>query len=901
MNSLLHPKTPVLTSADGRGALLRTVAYHRAQASEAPSTRVTRQRYDALGHQTEQWDPRLHDLAATDTRVKANQQTRFSLSGQELRSDSVDGGWRVSLFNAAAQAVTLWDGRGTRIRFDYDEQSRPVAQFETAAGDTPEKCVERFAYAANTTEDAQRNRCGRVLRHDDPAGSVWHEAFAVTGQPAIETRRFCISLATPNWPNTPLDPHSYSTRWRYDALGAVMTHTDAAGHVRTFAVDIAGRPCASQLDGLDLLKRCEYNAFDQVEVEQAGNDVLTIASYSPANGLLHRLKANTLAAHLLQDLYYQYDPVGNIERIEDLAQPVQWFAQQQIEAVSTYRYDTLYQLIEATGRENASQRIGPELPGLEIFGARDDSHWRNYTQTYTYDSGANLTSLRHDAGAGNSYLQQMVVAEHSNRSLLKGEVPVDFASGFDANGNLLALIPGQFLQWNARNQVHQVTQVVRAQLDGQDNDLETYLYDGEGQRVRKVRRAKTGGGEQISQTLYLPGLEVRESTRGERLHVMTTQAGRNNVRVLHWEAGRPDEIDQDQWRYSLVDHLGSSTLELDQTGNLISQESYYPYGGTSWWAARNAVQARYKTVRYSGKERDATGLYHYGFRYYAPWLQRWISTDPSGYVDGLNLFAMLRNNPMRYKDKTGLDSTEATAAKTFKAAKKLAIARLGQAQQFLKTLKNKDNALQIGRVFFGSTFDASHLDKWSTQLSHVKSALEKLKTSKNIEYKQAKTGHDQTVAELNTSHYSSENKHNLKYITAYSEKINEINNSAFLGLEHIAHIAIHEISHGALNTEDFKYIGVMGTPGFHDLTQLANLPMLENETVGEPLTLAQRQEKSRKIEDARKNADSFTTATRYLAYAQKDPALVEQLTHAHNTWVTTKKVNPLIIKLEHLY
>ena len=656
MNSLMNQKTPVLTSIDGRAALLRTVIYHRTDASQASSTRVTRQWYDALGHLTEQWDPRLNDLAATDPSVTANQQTRFSLSGQELRSDSEDAGWRVSFYNAAAQTVHRWDGRESFMRLDYDEQQRPVALFEKGADENVEQCVERFIYAANNTEDAQRNRCGRMLRHDDPAGSLWYEAFAVTGQTLIETRRFCVSLSAPHWPDAPLQTASYSTHWQYDALGAVKAQTDAVGHIQTFNLDIASHPRASQLDGMPLLKSCEYNAFDQVDTEQAGNNVQTIARYSALDGRLISLKASTSTGHLLQDLHYQYDPLGNIERIQDLAQPVQWFAQQQVEAVSTYRYDTLYQLIEATGRENASQRIGPELPGLEIFGARDDSHWRNYTQTYTYDSGANLTSLKHDAGAGNAYLRQMVVAEHSNRSLLKGEVPVDFASSFDANGNQQVLAPGQLMSWNARNQLYQVTQVVREEPDGQDDDVETYIYDGAGQRVRKVRRAKTGGGEQVLEVLYLHGLEIRTSTTGEQLHVVTTQAGRNHIRVLHWQA------EPDQWRYSLGDHLGSSTLELDQAGELISQETYYPYGGTSWWAARNAVQAKYKTLRYSGKERDATGLYYYGARFYAPWLQRWINPDPAGTLDGLNLYRMLRNNPLRFIDEEGNQPKEVTDA-----------------------------------------------------------------------------------------------------------------------------------------------------------------------------------------------------------------------------------------------
>lgn len=653
MSYQLHQKTPVLTSMDGRGAGLRTVAYHRVTADGPTSTRATLQRYDARGHRVEQWDPRLSALAETDTHVMANQKTCFSLSGQALRNESVDAGWRVTLYNAAKQTVFRWDGRGTSSRCDFDEQLRPVALFEIAKGQTDERCDEHFVYAATGPEDARRNRCGRVLRHDDPAGSLWHEAFAVSGQPLIETRRFCTALTPPDWPDAPLQTESYTTRWNYDALGALIAQTDAANHVRTFDVDIAGRPYASQLDDVVLLKSCEYSAFDQVQIERTGNNVLTLASYSPANGRLLRLKSTTQTDHLLQDLHYQYDPVGNIERIEDLAQPVQWFAQQRIEAINTYRYDTLYQLIEATGRENASQRIGPGLPGLELFGSQDDSRWRNYSQTYSYDNGNNLISLKHDAGTNNTYLRQMVVAEHSNRSLFKGDGPVNFIAGFDGNGNQQELAPGQILNWNTRNQLHQATQVKRDEPDGRDDDVEIYIYDGEGQRRRKTRRAKTSGGEQISQVLYLPGLEIYTQTMGEQLDVVTTQAGRNHVRMLHWQAGRPQGIDKDQWRFSLADHLGSSTLELDQTGELISQETYYPYGGTAWWAARSAVQARYKTVRYSGKERDATGLYYYGERYYAPWLQRWASPDPAGTVDGLNAYRMLRNNPLRFIDIEG--------------------------------------------------------------------------------------------------------------------------------------------------------------------------------------------------------------------------------------------------------
>lgn len=656
MPASLHQHTPSLTVMDSRGLSVRTIAYHRGDVEEDIVARPHRQLFDVNGRLNEQWDPRLLELSKVEVGVQPNQTSVYSLSGQVLQTESVDAGWRVACHDSTGLLSDNWDGRHTHQRYHYDQLMRPVKVFEQACGDAPEQCVERFTYAGSSEEDARSNRCSQLIRHDDTAGSLRHEAFGLSGQPLVETRQFCTSLTTPTWPASEVDleVRTYTTHWRYDALGTLVEQTDAAGHVQRFEADVTGQPCASYLDGIALLKNTTYTAFGQVEVEKAGNDVVTTAHYSPEDGRLCSLKASKLAGKVLQDLYYQYDPVGNITRIEDLSQPVQWFARQRIQAVSSYTYDTLYQLTRATGRENASQTIGPDLPGLEIFGTKDDSRWRNYTQTYTYDSGANLTQLKHDAGTGNTYTREMVVDERSNRSLPKDVSTIDLTQGFDASGNQLGLAAGQVMQWNARNQLQQVTQVLRDEEDGQDDDVESYVYDGGGMRVRKVRRAKTRGGEHISDVRYLPGLEIRTRTSGEHLQLVIAQAGRNGVRLLHWESGRRKGIDNDQLRYSLSDQLGSSTLELDQHADLLSQESYYPYGGTAWWAAKSAVEAKYKTVRYSGKERDATGLYYYGFRYYAPWLQRWINPDPAGNVDKLNLYCMVRNNPLTLSDPDGL-------------------------------------------------------------------------------------------------------------------------------------------------------------------------------------------------------------------------------------------------------
>ncbi|TCB90302.1 RHS repeat protein, partial [Kosakonia quasisacchari] len=71
-------------------------------------------------------------------------------------------------------------------------------------------------------------------------------------------------------------------------------------------------------------------------------------------------------------------------------------------------------------------------------------------------------------------------------------------------------------------------------------------------------------------------LELRSSS-AETLQVITVgEAGRAQVRVLHWESGQPAGINNDQVRYSYDNLTGSSALEVDGSGELISQEEYYP-------------------------------------------------------------------------------------------------------------------------------------------------------------------------------------------------------------------------------------------------------------------------------------------------------------------------------------
>lgn len=671
MPSSLHHHTPALAAFDPRGLNVRSVAYHRLSSEDQIQARVSCQVYGSSGFLLEQWDPRLHRLRQREPHTRANQGSHFSLGGHLLLTRSVDAGRRWFLRGAAGHVLTRWDSRGGRQRYEFDQALRLTSTFEHGAHEARERCVEALSYAGNTAQDLAANRCGRLIRHDDACGTLHYDHYAFMGSLLSEQRTFRRALDPADWPlsvferDEALHAQRFTTTWQYNALGDVVAQIDAKGHCQhtVYGIDGLVRESALTLkDGVRqvLLDQRVCNASGRVQSERAGNNVMTVAHYCAFDERLERLVAYRAGqSHApLQALAYEYDHVGNITHIRDDAQPVRWSSNTQVSPDSTYVYDSLYQLIRATGRENAHNGAGPALAQYVGFGATDDSVWRRYTQNYRYDEAGNLTHLQHQVSSGQGYSRTLEVAAGSNHGLLNidpAHTPVNpgLGSGFDLNGNQHALLAGQTMHWTVANQLARVTLVRR---DHGRDDEEVYGYDAAGQRARKVRTTLAGQRSHTQQVLYLPGLQVRHDTAtGEQLNVITAQAGRCSVRVLQWDQHREQAIPDHQQRFSLTDQVGSSTLELNGQAQLLSQESYYPFGATAWWAAKNKAEAAYKTIRYAGKERDASGLYYYGFRYYAPWLQRWVSPDPAGDIEGLNVYAMVSNNPVSQTDNFGLN------------------------------------------------------------------------------------------------------------------------------------------------------------------------------------------------------------------------------------------------------
>lgn len=683
---------------DNRGMAVREIRYHRhPDRPLITDERITRHQYNASGVLTKSIDPRLHNFRQECTDVQPNFRYMAALNGAVLRTESVDAGVKIALNDIEGRphiAITAAEtGEAMTISWQYETDTLPGRQLsmtEQASGQTA-RITERFIYADNTDAEKALNLAGACVGHYDTAGLVQTDSVALTGVPLSVTRRLLQDAENPytvaDWQgedvsawNDRLEAERFTTLTAIDATGAMLTTTDAKGNIQWVAYDISGLLSGSWLTFKGgtkqvVVKSLTYSAAGQKLREEYGNGVVATYTYEPETQRLTGIRTERSAGHasgtkVLQDQRYEYDAVGNILSVRNDAEVTRFWHNQKLVPENTYVYDTLYQLVSATGREmaNAGQQSS-NLPALSSF---DNATYTNYTRFYTYDSAGNLTQIRHSAPATkNNYTTNITISSRSNRGVLREltENPGDVDTLFTAGGQQTMLQPGQQLTWTPRNELLKVIPVVR---EGNTADRESYRYDADSQRILKANIQKTNNSEQRQRAVYLPGLELRTTTNGntfiEQLQVVTTvEVGNAQIRLLVWEKGQPDGIDNGAMRYRFDDLTGSNQLELDSNGNIISQEEYYPFGGTAVLTARSSIEAEYKTVRYSGKERDSTGLYYYGYRYYQPWTGRWLSADPAGTVDGLNLFRMVMNNPVTCEDETG-EATQNRNTNIFRAA-----------------------------------------------------------------------------------------------------------------------------------------------------------------------------------------------------------------------------------------
>jgi RHS repeat-associated protein len=104
--------------------------------------------------------------------------------------------------------------------------------------------------------------------------------------------------------------------------------------------------------------------------------------------------------------------------------------------------------------------------------------------------------------------------------------------------------------------------------------------------------------------------------------------------------------------YLHADHLGSTSLTTDGSGEVVARQLYHPFGTVRWSEGTLPTD-----FGFTGQRHDGTGLVFMHARYYHPYLGRFISADSivpePGNPQAWNRYSYVYNNPLKYTDPSG--------------------------------------------------------------------------------------------------------------------------------------------------------------------------------------------------------------------------------------------------------
>jgi len=437
--------------------------------------------------------------------------------------------------------------------------------------------------------------------------------------------------------------------YTHDNANRLKTITYRSGAIVTYDYDMAGQVSRVTLNNngtvVTLADNIIYAPFGSMTNLVYGNGLSLSQNFDSA----YRLTNQTVSGVLALD-YSTYDANGNLNtRIDNLTVTTDGFT-----------YDALNRLDTANG----------------TFGTRD----------YDYDRNGNRNQLIDDIQT-NTYSYAL----QSNRINTINATNVST----DTNGNITS-IHGMTLGHNSQNRIVDI-----------DNGRVKYVYNGLGQRVKKISNQLPGtlsgdadGNGVIDQTDFsivvdhilekLVAANDPDCNQDTLVNVQDLACinnvisgsvlphGTNEINFVYNNDGqligeydganKPIReiiylnntplvlITNGNVFYIHTDHMSTPLKLTDTNGTVAWSASYDPFGQAT---VDEDVDGDGVTVtfnfRFPGQYYDGeTGLHYNYFRYYDPSTGRYITSDPIGLQGGLNTYGYVGGNPVGFVDPYGL-------------------------------------------------------------------------------------------------------------------------------------------------------------------------------------------------------------------------------------------------------
>jgi RHS repeat-associated protein len=605
-----------------------------------------------------------------------------ALGRKTSMTDPDMGTWTYSYDNAGRLTQQI-DAKNQKLKFIYNDQIGRLTSKEIRNSSDTLVATITYTYDSSLGDPAYTVLKGQLFRVMDREG--WQKfSYDARGRVLKSARYLTVNGQT------------YVTESTYDNADRVSQLTYPFKKTRLqYTYDTGGNLvkveslCGTGANEVFYFAQ-GFNALGQLTGYTNGNGVVTTYSYFTNTKRLQRIQAVKTGIGTHQDLTYTYDKVSNIKSIGDAV-----YTGSASAALSSISYDDLHRLTgftrngsnlsftyNAIGNITVNSEFGTGT--YSYSGTKPHAVTSANGKNYLYDSCGNMTNRN----------GQVLIYDEENRLVqVTGTNTVTLGYADDgmrlwkSSGGTLTLWIGGIYEVKVGSQTlcHVFAGGMRIASFEPINPACAWMYqDGLPGRCYRFAVAALDWPLSEGRTPYtvmlIPLLGVLGgSIYGRRICRKKAQETRKHVRFLRFfVAGYP------VWRQGVCvllvvalffstttqveavtcspvfwyyhgDHLGSSSVMTDRSGNLARHFEYGAFGTTRY---ADATCTFSPSNRYTGQILDEdTGLYYYNARYYDPELGRFVQADtivpePSN-PQTLNRYSYVLNNPLAHTDPSG--------------------------------------------------------------------------------------------------------------------------------------------------------------------------------------------------------------------------------------------------------
>ncbi|MDD4742618.1 MAG: RHS repeat-associated core domain-containing protein, partial [Bacteroidales bacterium] len=308
----------------------------------------------------------------------------------------------------------------------------------------------------------------------------------------------------------------------------------------------------------------------------------------------------------------------------------------------------------------ATEDFGTNTYNFDYDGANritvaDFSGTGQHNTSYSYDKNGNIMSLTREGRHGGSNLygdiDNLTYTYQGNQLQSVNDIsygayqadgfkdngsfePIEYT--YDDNGNMLT-DSNKSLSISKYNHLNLPEQL---NLNPPQHYYEiSYLYSATGQKLHKATHIDF---TPATTTDYVGSFIYQDG----QLQSILTHEGRVVVDGSSYE-----------YQYFLKDHLGNTRITFNESGIIIQEDSYYPYGMNMAGLSESSGIDLPNKYLYNGKElQDDFGLgwYDYGYRLYDAHICRWNGMDPYADIyENLSPYNYALNSPINIIDPDG--------------------------------------------------------------------------------------------------------------------------------------------------------------------------------------------------------------------------------------------------------